>query len=60
MVYSDLLAPDANINLTGTVTQGLTQLYTGAASMTALNADMDATIIRNQFIRICRTVIRPT
>jgi hypothetical protein len=44
MVYTDLLAPDANINLTGTVTQGLTRLSTGAASMTALNTDMDATI----------------
>jgi filamentous hemagglutinin family protein len=44
MVYTDLLAPDGNINLTGFVTQGLTRLSTGAASMTALNSDLDATI----------------
>jgi mucin-19 len=44
MAYTDLLVPDASFNLTRAVTQGLTQLSTGAASVTALNTDMDTTI----------------
>jgi filamentous hemagglutinin family protein len=44
MVYTDLLSPDVNINLTDTIRQGVTRLRTGAATASAMNTQMDSTI----------------